>query len=93
VDARRAHLWARYARSVENVRIAAVSYTDSSGSQKLSGQGLSRIGKKMIDDLQQFLPELTKWLRLTDEELLHQSFALLQSLLDCFKKPAYDPQK
>jgi senataxin len=70
---------------------AAVSYTDSSGSQKLSGQKLSRIGKKMIDDLQQFLPELTKWLRLTDEELLHQSFALLQSLLDCFKKTGVRP--
>jgi senataxin len=72
---------------------AAVSSTDSSSSRKPSGQGLSRIGKKMIDDLQQFLPELTKWLRLTDEELLHQSFALLQSLLDCFKKTGVRPSE
>jgi senataxin len=72
---------------------AANSYTASSSSQKPSGQKLSRIGKKMIDELQQFLPELTKWLRLTDEELLHQSFALLQSLLDCFKKTGVQPSE
>jgi len=72
---------------------AANSYTDSSSSQKPSGQKLSRIGKKMIDELQQFLPELTKWLRLTDEELLHQSFALLQSLLDRFKKTGVRPSE
>ncbi|KAI0754949.1 SEN1 N terminal-domain-containing protein [Daedaleopsis nitida] len=46
---------------------------------------LSRVGKKMVDDLQQVLFELTKWLRLTDEELLHQSFALLETLLDFFR--------
>jgi len=62
-------------------------------SQKSSAQKLSRIGKKMMDDLQQFLPELTKWLRLTDEELLHQSFALLQSLLDCFRKIGVQPSE
>ena len=73
--------------------VAANSYTDSSSSHKPSGQKLSRIGKKMIDELQQFLPELTKWLRLTDEELLHQSFALLQSLLDCFKKTGVRPSE
>jgi senataxin len=72
---------------------AASSYTASSPSQKSSGRKLSRIGKKMIDDLQQFLPELTKWLRLTDEELLHQSFSLLQSLLDCFKKIGVRPSE
>ena len=71
----------------------AVSCTSSSSSQKPSGPTLSRIGKKMIDDLQQFLPELTKWLRLTDEELLHQSFALLQSLLDCFKETGVRPSE
>ncbi|KAI9443210.1 SEN1 N terminal-domain-containing protein [Lactarius indigo] len=62
-------------------------------SQVPSRRKLSRVGKKMIDDLQQFLPELTKWLRLTDEELLHQSFALLQSLLDCFKETSVRPSE
>ena len=70
---------------------AAVSSVDYSSFQP--GLTLSRIGKKMIDDLQQFLPELTKWLRLTDAELLHQSFALLQSLLDCFKKNGVRPSE
>ena len=50
-----------------------------------AGKKLSAAGKKMVDDLQQVLYELTKWLRLTDEELLHQSFALLESLLECFR--------
>ena len=72
---------------------AAISHTDTLVSHKSPEQELSRIGKKMIDDLQQFLPELTKWLRLTDEELLHQSFALLQSLLDCFKKTGVRPSE
>ncbi|KAI0304428.1 SEN1 N terminal-domain-containing protein [Multifurca ochricompacta] len=75
------------------IESAVVSHVDPPPSQKPSKQKLSRIGKKMIDDLQQFLPELIKWLRLTDEELLHQSFALLQSLLDCFKKIGVRPSE
>lgn len=46
----------------------------------------SPLGQKMVNDLQEVLPELARWLRLTDEELLHQSFALLQSLLECFRE-------
>ncbi|KAJ7095873.1 SEN1 N terminal-domain-containing protein [Mycena belliarum] len=45
---------------------------------------LSKIGQQMADDLQRVLPELTKWLRLSDEELLYQMFELLQSLLNTF---------
>ncbi|TCD66618.1 DEAD-box type RNA helicase [Steccherinum ochraceum] len=52
---------------------------------------LSHIGKKMVDDLQQVLQDLTRWLRLTDEELLFQSFALLQSLLSCFRETQITP--
>lgn len=57
------------------------------------GAGLSSIGKKMVNDLEDFLPELSRWLRLTDEELLHQSFALLQSLLECFRDTGIRPSK
>ncbi|THH27997.1 hypothetical protein EUX98_g6198 [Antrodiella citrinella] len=60
----------------------------SSGKAKLT-----RIGKKMVDDLQQVLQELTRWLRLTDEELLFQSFALLQSLLGCFRESNVVPSE
>ncbi|OBZ71655.1 putative ATP-dependent helicase C29A10.10c [Grifola frondosa] len=62
-------------------------------SQRQAGPGmkLSRAGRKMVDDLQQVLLELARWLRLTDEELLHQSFALLESLLSCFKETNVRP--
>lgn len=46
---------------------------------------ISPLGKKMVESLQEFLIELARWLRLTDEELLHQAFSLLQSLLDTMK--------
>ena len=75
------------------IEFASIRRMEPSSSQAPSRQKLSRVGKKMIDDLQQFLPELTKWLRLTDEELLHQSFALLQSLLDCFRETDIRPSE
>ena len=52
---------------------------------------LSPTANKMVDQLQEVLPELARWLRLTDEELLHQSFSLLQSLLDCFRETNIQP--
>jgi len=52
---------------------------------------LSPVGKQMIEALQSFLPELIRWLRLTDEELLHQSFSLLQSLFDLMKESHVRP--
>ena len=54
---------------------------------------LSRIGKRMMNDLQPVLPELARWLRLSDEELLHQSFALLQTVLDCFRTTGVPPSE
>ncbi|KAF9561362.1 hypothetical protein CPC08DRAFT_750035 [Agrocybe pediades] len=61
---------------------------------KTTKQGeLSPSGKQMIDALQSFLPELIRWLRLTDEELLHQSFSLLQSLFDLMKETHVRPSE
>ncbi|KAI5986161.1 SEN1 N terminal-domain-containing protein [Pisolithus albus] len=54
---------------------------------------LSRVGKRMMTDLQPFLPELARWLRLSDEELLHQSFALVQTLLECFRTTGVPPSE
>lgn len=54
---------------------------------------ISPIGKKMVESLQEFLSELARWLRLTDEELLHQSFSLLQSLLDILKATNMKPSE
>ncbi|THH12551.1 hypothetical protein EW146_g7587 [Bondarzewia mesenterica] len=69
---------------------AAVEGSEASSSST-SRRKRSIIGKKIVDDLQRVLPELARWLRLTDEELLHQSFALLQSLLDCFRETHIQP--
>jgi senataxin len=54
---------------------------------------LSDIGRKMMNDLQDVLQELARWLRLTDEELLHQSFSLLKSLLECFREAGVTPSE
>lgn len=60
---------------------------------KSSTAKLSPLGKTMIQSLQEFLIELARWLRLTDEELLHQSFSLLQSLLDVMKETGIKPSE
>ncbi|KAG6816805.1 hypothetical protein H0H87_002774 [Tephrocybe sp. NHM501043] len=52
---------------------------------------LSPVGKEMASGLQEVLFELTRWLRLTDEETLHQSFQLLTSLLTCFRDAGLSP--
>ncbi|KAG2155818.1 SEN1 N terminal-domain-containing protein [Suillus bovinus] len=71
---------------------ASVTATDESSSL-LTGKvrKLSRMGKNMMSDLQPVLTELARWLRLSDEELLHQSFALLQTLLECFRTTDIPP--
>ena len=46
---------------------------------------VSELGRRMVGDLKEVLVELGAWLRLRDEELLYQSFALLETLLGCFK--------
>ncbi|KAH8114513.1 SEN1 N terminal-domain-containing protein [Phellopilus nigrolimitatus] len=48
-------------------------------------------GKKMVGELQGVLTELQKWLRLTDTELLYQSFALLKSIFQCFNETDVKP--
>ena len=71
--------------------IEAAAVNDPQQSALQSPKKLSPIGRKMVDNLQEVLPELARWLRLTDEELLHQSFSLLQSLLDCFRENDIPP--
>ncbi|KAG5732132.1 hypothetical protein E4T56_gene2153 [Termitomyces sp. T112] len=52
---------------------------------------LSPLGKEMATGLQEVLFELSRWLRLTDEELLHQSFALLTLIMTCFRDAGLSP--
>ncbi|KAG0703798.1 SEN1 N terminal-domain-containing protein [Suillus ampliporus] len=73
---------------------ASVAATDESSSLVTgSFRKLSRMGKNMMSDLQPVLPELARWLRLSDEELLHQSFALLQTVLECFRTTHVPPSE
>jgi senataxin len=75
-------------------RVIETAVVSSSNSQRLrpvNNEMLSSAGRAMVTDLQEVLLELTRWLRLTDEELLHQSFALVQSLLDCFRESKVPP--
>ena len=73
---------------------AAVKATEEkSASLARKPSKLSRVGKRMITDLQPVLPELARWLRLSDEELLHQSFTLIQTVLDCFRTTGVPPSE
>ncbi|KAF9516494.1 hypothetical protein BS47DRAFT_1483978 [Hydnum rufescens UP504] len=48
-------------------------------------------GSALITDLQNVLTQLIEWLKLTDEETLHQSHELLKSLLGCFASSGIPP--
>lgn len=80
-------------RILEAGAVALVQKTaNGSGAAKEARRAAAKVGRRMVDDLQQVLYELTKWLRLTDEELLHQSFALLETLLGCFRSTGIRPR-
>jgi hypothetical protein len=49
-----------------------------------AGERAGGVKRRMLEDLKPMLSELTRWLRLSEEELLHQSFALLQTLYEPF---------
>ncbi|KAJ7505328.1 AAA domain-containing protein [Mycena galericulata] len=94
---KRTPMWANYFENEEMLlwmRDALIYGRDLLAQFRMHGaiQGrLSKIGQQMADDLQRVLPELTKWLRLSDEELLYQMFELLQSLLDTFHETRVPP--
>ncbi|THV05327.1 hypothetical protein K435DRAFT_774010 [Dendrothele bispora CBS 962.96] len=70
---------------------AETAHGPSSSSSSGKSSKPSAVGSKMVKDLMETLPELTRWLRLTDSELLYQSFSLLQSLLDLFRETNNPP--
>lgn len=78
-------------RVMESAAVTATEGESTSLTRKPSK--LSRVGKRMVNDLQPVLPELARWLRLSDEELLHQSFALIQTVLDCFRSTGVPPSE
>ncbi|KAK2465188.1 hypothetical protein APHAL10511_002542 [Amanita phalloides] len=87
-------LWMRDALIFGRDMLGQWKVIDKAASSRLGStkpNKLSPAGKKMVNCLQEVLPELARWLRLTDEELLHQSFALIQSLLDIFRDTGIRP--
>ena len=78
-------------RVMESAAVASTEGESTSRSRKPFK--LSRVGKRMMNDLQPVLPELARWLRLSDEELLHQSFALIETVLDRFRKTGVPPSE
>ncbi|KAF8443044.1 SEN1 N terminal-domain-containing protein [Boletus edulis BED1] len=75
------------------IESAAVKATEEDFTLTQKQSKLSRVGKRMMNDLQPVLPELARWLRLSDEELLHQSFALIQTVLECFRTTGVPPSE
>ncbi|KAJ3978925.1 SEN1 N terminal-domain-containing protein, partial [Lentinula detonsa] len=53
----------------------------------------STISRRMLANLHEILAELSQWLRLTDEKLLHQSCTLIQSLLELFREKHHPLQQ
>ncbi|KAJ2923129.1 hypothetical protein H1R20_g13961, partial [Candolleomyces eurysporus] len=51
----------------------------------------SEVRGKMIAPFQEMLPGLLKWLRLTDQELLYQSFSIFRTLLNVFRETSTRP--
>ncbi|KAF7288567.1 hypothetical protein HMN09_01385800 [Mycena chlorophos] len=58
----------------------------------LSTRRVNAVSPKFVDGLQIVLPELAVWLRLTDEELLHQMFELLAFLFKVFTEAHAKPK-
>lgn len=78
---------------LEKWRVIETAANTRPSKEKVRPGELSLLGKKMMETFQDVLLELTKWLRLTDEELLHQAFSLLTSLLDCFREAKIMPKE
>ncbi|KZV70184.1 hypothetical protein PENSPDRAFT_607629 [Peniophora sp. CONT] len=68
----------------------AIVRTTSDGS---TTRGLSRTGRKMLEDLQIMLADLTRWLRLTDTTLLNRSFDLIKLVLGVFEEAGTTPKQ
>lgn len=52
---------------------------------------VSEVEINMVTHLQPLLTELIQWLKLTDQETLHQSLELLKTLLKCFVSSGTNP--
>ncbi|KIK69521.1 hypothetical protein GYMLUDRAFT_33895 [Collybiopsis luxurians FD-317 M1] len=77
-----------FARDILAQRVVFESAAMADPSKSFSG----KVKRFMLGDLHEILVELSRWLRLTDEELLHQSCILIHSLLELFHEARDPPQ-
>ncbi|KDQ11409.1 hypothetical protein BOTBODRAFT_135716 [Botryobasidium botryosum FD-172 SS1] len=87
-------IWMRDALIFGRDMVAQASVLESAASGDAaiaSPKKVSVVETAMVVDLRIVLKELLGWLRLTDDEMLHQSFELLKSLLECFAKSGTKP--
>lgn len=63
-----------------------------STSVETTSRGLSRVGRHMLRDLEIMLPDLARWLRLTDTTLLNKSFELILKMLGVFEVAGTSPK-
>lgn len=61
--------------------------------ETLSPKRKTEIAENMLNDMQQVLTDLARWLRLTDEELLYQSYSLLEALFTYFRENGSAPNQ
>lgn len=77
---------------LEETRTFEAAISDASESLPASGsespRNISDVGKKLIVQIEPVLDSITSWLRLTDVEILHQTFELVKLLLDRFSRTA-----
>ncbi|CDZ98451.1 helicase sen1 [Phaffia rhodozyma] len=91
-----ARLMAAQTRTFEGATVPPSRESDREGLEinlsQASPSRMSTVGKMMISSLQKVLLNLLNWLRITDVETLYQSFELIKTLLDRFKRSQITPE-
>lgn len=65
--------------------------TSLAGASPIKGRGRTSPGKSMVKKLEEVITEAVRWLKLTDEELLHQTVELVKLILRCFERLGAKP--
>ncbi|KAG8934463.1 DEAD-box type RNA helicase [Tulasnella sp. 417] len=61
------------------------------GASPVKSRGRTSPGKSMVKKLEEVITEAVRWLKLTDEELLHQTVELVKLILRCFERLGAKP--
>ncbi|KAG9013563.1 DEAD-box type RNA helicase [Tulasnella sp. 427] len=61
------------------------------GASPVKSRGRTSPGQSMVKKLEDVITDAVRWLKLTDEELLHQTVELVKLILRCFERLAAKP--